>query len=173
MPRPRSCADFDRSMLSRRRMLQIGALGTLGLSLPAALRAEAQSGLKVRAKSVIFLHQFGGVPQQDTFDMKPNAPAELRGEFKPIASSVPGLPVCELLPRMAQVMHSVTRGPLGLPPGHRAQLGRLLLADGTPAPGGYRLGHAPRPRTSRPMGRWSASWRRGGARSPPSSRSPG
>ena len=95
-------------MLSRRRMLQIGALGTLGLSLPAALRAEAQSGLKVRAKSVIFLHQFGGVPQQDTFDMKPNGPAELRGEFKPIASSVPGLPVCELLPRMAQVMDSVT-----------------------------------------------------------------
>ena len=108
MPRPRACADFDRSMLSRRRMLQIGALGTLGLSLPAALRAEAQSGLKVRAKSVIFLHQFGGVPQQDTFDMKPNGPAELRGEFKPIASSVPGLPVCELLPRMAQVMDSVT-----------------------------------------------------------------
>ena len=108
MPRPRSCADFERSMLSRRRMLQIGALGTLGLSLPAALRAEAQSGLKVRAKSVIFLHQFGGVPQQDTFDMKPNGPAELRGEFKPIASSVPGLPVCELLPRMAQVMDSVT-----------------------------------------------------------------
>jgi hypothetical protein len=95
-------------MLSRRRMLQIGALGTLGLSLPDALRAEAQSGLKVRAKSVIFLHQFGGVPQQDTFDMKPNAPAELRGEFKPIASSVPGLPVCELLPRMAQVMDSMT-----------------------------------------------------------------
>jgi hypothetical protein len=95
-------------MLSRRRMLQIGALGTLGLSLPAALRAEAQSGMKVRAKSVIFLHQFGGVPQQDTFDMKPNAPAELRGEFKPIASSVPGLPVCELLPRMAQVMDSMT-----------------------------------------------------------------
>jgi hypothetical protein len=95
-------------MLSRRRMLQIGALGTLGLSLPAVLRAEAQSGLKVRAKSVIFLHQFGGVPQQDTFDMKPNAPAELRGEFKPIASSGPGLPVCELLPRMAGVMDSVT-----------------------------------------------------------------
>ena len=67
------------------RMLQVGALGTLGLTLPRVLRAEAESGLKVRAKSVIFLHQFGGVPQQDTFDMKPNAPAELRGEFKPIA----------------------------------------------------------------------------------------
>ena len=81
----KACADFDRSLLSRRQMLQVGALGTLGLSLPRLLRAEAESGLKVRAKSVIFLHQFGGVPQQDTFDMKPNAPAELRGEFKPIA----------------------------------------------------------------------------------------
>ena len=79
-----ACADFYRAPLSRRQMLQVGALGTLGLSLPAALRAEAQSGLKVRARSVIFLHQFGGVPQQDTFDMKPDAPKELRGEFRPI-----------------------------------------------------------------------------------------
>jgi uncharacterized protein (DUF1501 family) len=108
MSRSRACADFDRSMLTRRRLLQVGALGTLGLSLPTALRAEAQAGLKVRAKSVIFLHQFGGVPQQDTFDMKPNGPAELRGEFKPIASSLPGVGVCELLPRMSQVMHQMT-----------------------------------------------------------------
>jgi hypothetical protein len=78
MSEGRACADFDRSTLSRRQMLQVGALGTLGLSLPTALRAEARSGLKVRAKSVILLHQFGGVPQQDTFDMKPNAPAELQ-----------------------------------------------------------------------------------------------
>jgi hypothetical protein len=89
-------------------VLQVGALGTLGLTLPAALRAEAQAGPRVRAKSVIFLHQFGGVPQQDTFDMKPNAPAELRGEFKPIPSSLPGLSVCELLPRMSRVMDSMT-----------------------------------------------------------------
>ena len=71
-----ACADFYRSPLSRRQMLQVGALGTLGLSLPMALRAEAQSGLKVRAKSVIFLHQFGGPAHQDTFDMKPDAPAD-------------------------------------------------------------------------------------------------
>ena len=70
-----ACADFYRSPLSRRQVLQVGALGTLGLTLPAALRAEAQSGLKVRAKSVIFLHQFGGPAHQDTFDMKPDAPA--------------------------------------------------------------------------------------------------
>jgi Protein of unknown function (DUF1501) len=104
----RACPDFHRSSLSRRQMLQVGALGTLGLTLPRALRAEGQSGLKVRAKSVIFLHQFGGIPQQDTFDMKPNAPAELRGEFKPISSSLPGVDVCELLPRMSQIMHNFT-----------------------------------------------------------------
>jgi hypothetical protein len=105
---PRACADFTRSALTRRQVLQVGALGTLGLGLPAALRAEAAAGPRVRAKSVIFLHQFGGVPQQDTFDMKPGAPSELRGEFKPIPSSVPGLGVCELLPRMARVMKSMT-----------------------------------------------------------------
>ena len=108
MGHQRGCADFRRTRLSRRQMLQVGALGSLGLSLPAALRAEARSGLRVRAKSVIFLHQFGGVPHQDTFDMKPDAPAELRGEFKPIASSVPGLDVCELLPRVSRIMHSMT-----------------------------------------------------------------
>jgi hypothetical protein len=108
MPERIACADFYRSPLSRRQILQVGALGTLGLSLPAALRAEAHPGPKVRARSVIFLHQFGGPAQQDTFDMKPNAPVELRGEFKPIASSLPGLQVCELLPRLARTMHHFT-----------------------------------------------------------------
>ncbi len=107
MSERRACRGFYQSPLSRRQMLQVGALGTLGLSLPAVLRAEAESGLRVRARSVIFLHQFGGVPQQDTFDMKPNAPAELRGEFKPIASSLPGLNVCELLPRVSRIMHKM------------------------------------------------------------------
>ena len=135
-----ACADFRRAKLSRRQMLQVGALGTLGLSLPAALRAESQSGLKVRAKSVIFLHQFGGVPQQDTFDMKPDVPAELRGEFKPISSSLPGLDVCELLPRVSQVMHQFT---VVRSVNHRigAQLGGLLLPDGPHPSGGQRLGH--------------------------------
>ena len=113
-PERRQCANEELAptFIARRshagRCFRSAHLGTLGLSLPAALRAEAQSGLKVRAKSVIFLHQFGGLPQQDTFDMKPNAPAELRGEFKPIASSLPGLSVCELLPRLSQIMHNFT-----------------------------------------------------------------
>jgi hypothetical protein len=103
-----ACSDYYRSSLSRRAVLQVGALGTLGLSLPAALRAEGQSGLKVRAKSVIFLHQFGGPAHQDTFDMKPDAPSELRGEFKPIPSSLPGQYVCEFLPRVSRIMHNFT-----------------------------------------------------------------
>jgi len=76
-------------------------LGTL------ALPAPGRAAPKARARSVIFLHQWGGPSHLDTFDMKPNAPAEVRGEFKPIASSQPGVTVCELLPRMAKIMHKI------------------------------------------------------------------
>lgn len=106
------CLDFQRNRVSRRQVLQIGALGWLGLGLSDALRAEeAQSAggkpRAVRAKSVIFLHQFGGASHHDTFDMKPDAPDEIRGEFQPIPSVLPGLPVCEHLPQMAKVMDKV------------------------------------------------------------------
>jgi hypothetical protein len=98
------CRDFR---ATRRHVLQIGALGWLGLSLPAVLRAEQRkpTARKARARSVIFLHQFGGASHHDTFDMKPNAPAEIRGEFRPIPSSLPGLDVCELLPQLARLAH--------------------------------------------------------------------
>jgi hypothetical protein len=100
------CAGFARSAATRRQVLQIGALGAIGLGLPRALRAEQNRGVsspRIRARSVIFLHQFGGASHHDTFDMKPDAPAQIRGEFRPIASSLPGLQVCELLPRLAQM----------------------------------------------------------------------
>src|SRR5688500_272061 len=58
-----------------------------------------------KAKSVILLYLMGGPPQQDMWDLKPNAPAEVRGEFKPIPTSAPGVEICELLPRMAKWMH--------------------------------------------------------------------
>src|SRR5262249_34881599 len=87
--------------------LRIGGLGLLGLSLPGLLQA-AGGARKAKAKSVIFLHQWGGPSHVDTFDMKPNAPAEVRGEFKAMPSSAPGIPVCELLPRTAKVMDKVT-----------------------------------------------------------------
>lgn len=90
--------------LSRRTFLQVGALGSL--SLADLLRCEAASG-KRSHKSVIMVYLSGGLAHQDTFDLKPNAPAEVRGEFNPINSNVPGIQVCELLPKMAQTMDKV------------------------------------------------------------------
>ena len=102
--------DFGRSFcdrMTRRKSLQIGALSAFGLGLPGLLQAE-QSGVGHPAasskKSVILVWMHGGPSQLDTFDMKPLAPSEYRGEFSPIASSLPGLDVCELLPEHAKVM---------------------------------------------------------------------
>ncbi len=93
--------------VSRRRMLQIGALGAFGLNLQGLVRAEQNTHLHPAArskKSVILVWMHGGPSQLDTFDMKPGAPAEYRGAFTPIASSLPGLDICELLPEHAKVM---------------------------------------------------------------------
>jgi hypothetical protein len=100
-----ACMAFDHARLSRRHLLKIGGLGLLGMSLPGLL--QAAGARRARAKSVVFLHQWGGPSHVDTFDMKPNAPAEIRGEFRPISSTAPGIPVCERLPRMAKVMDRV------------------------------------------------------------------
>jgi Protein of unknown function (DUF1501) len=98
------------SYLNRRRLLQVGGAGLLGLSLPSLLQAAEGSGgkRKVRAKAVIFLHQYGGPSCHETFDMKPSAPEQIRGEFKPISTNVNGVQICERLPRMAGVMNKVT-----------------------------------------------------------------
>lgn len=89
---------------SRREMLQIGFSTGLGLSAASLpLRAAANPGVKP-VKSVVFVFLTGAPSQIDTFDMKPEAPAEIRGEFKPIATNVPGVMVCEHLPLMAQRM---------------------------------------------------------------------
>jgi hypothetical protein len=107
-----ACADFWRSrrMMNRRDLLTAGSLGALGLTLPGLLRAEsaAASGLKATAKSVILLYQWGGPSHHETFDMKPEGNEDARGQFRPIKSNVPGIEVCELLPRFAQVMDRCT-----------------------------------------------------------------
>ena len=91
-------------------MLSAGGLGLLGLNLPSLLRAEAEQPrlLKARAKSVIFLFQWGGPSHIDMFDMKPNAPENIRGPYRPIASTCPGIQVGERLPEMAKRMDKVT-----------------------------------------------------------------
>jgi hypothetical protein len=89
--------------ISRRGFLQIGGLALGGLTLTDVLRAEAASGTRSN-KSVIMIFLPGGPPHQDMFDLKPDAPSEIRGEFKPIRTDVPGIEICELLPKMAGMM---------------------------------------------------------------------
>jgi hypothetical protein len=103
-----SCASgyLARRTLTRRRLLQIGGLGLFGSALPNLLASPGRR--RPRARSVIFLHQFGGPSHHDTFDMKPDAPEQVRGQYRPIRSSAPGIVVCEKLPRMAGVMDKVT-----------------------------------------------------------------
>lgn len=95
--RSRTC-----SAVSRRAFLQVGSVGALGLSLAdyLALRARAESSAPARA--VILLWLWGGPSHLDTFDMKPDAPLEYRGPFEPIATKVPGIHICELLPGLAR-----------------------------------------------------------------------
>ncbi len=90
--------------LNRRSFLQIGGLALGGLSLPQLLQAENSGGSGGSHKSVIMIFLAGGPPHQDMVDLKPEAPAEYRGEFAPIHSNVPGIDVCEHLPLMAQRM---------------------------------------------------------------------
>jgi len=98
---------------SRRTILRAGGAGLLGLTMPQVLRAadaaRQPGGLKVRAKRVIFLFQWGGPSHIDMFDRKPNAPDGIRGPLKSIASSCPEMPVCEQLPETAKRMHLVTQ----------------------------------------------------------------
>jgi len=79
-----------------------------GMALPQLLQAEAASGLRSSQKSVIMIYLPGGPPHQDTFDLKPEAPSEIRGEFKPIPTNVSGIEICELLPRLARIANRYT-----------------------------------------------------------------
>jgi Protein of unknown function (DUF1501) len=105
IPAPQSCFGHR---ISRRDWLQIGGLALGGLALPDILRAQAQTerrGLAGRgtrhAKGIIMVLLPGGPTHLDTFDLKPDAPTEIRGEFRPIATNVPGIDLCEHMPRLA------------------------------------------------------------------------
>src|SRR5947209_12046143 len=89
---------------SRRGFLRVGALGLGGLTLPGLLRAEAAAGIRSSRKSVILIYLVGGPPHQDMFDLKPGAPREFAGPWKPIATNVNGVQICEALPRLARIM---------------------------------------------------------------------
>src|SRR2546423_1820211 len=89
---------------SRRSFLQVGTLALGGLGLADILRQPAIAGEKAsRPKSAILIHLSGGPSHLDMYDMKPQAPAEYRGEFSPINTNVPGMEICELMPLQAKI----------------------------------------------------------------------
>jgi hypothetical protein len=94
--------------LPRRTFLKIGALAAGGLTLADVLRADEAAGRRGSQKSVIMVYLSGGLSHQDTFDLKPEAPAEIRGEFRPIATSVPGVQFSEMLPRLSSAADKVS-----------------------------------------------------------------
>ena len=129
---PIQCCDG----LSRRSFLQIGSLAVGGLSLHDVIRAEQSQGPTNRSsKSVIMVYLSGGLAHQDTFDLKPDAPREIRGEFTGIDSSLPGYQVSELLPQTAHCIHrlAVVRSLVGLQDEHSSfqnLTGRLTTFSG-------------------------------------------
>jgi hypothetical protein len=100
--------------LTRRDMLIAGGLGLVGLQTADLFRIQAASPAPApadgfgKAKACILLYLYGAPSQLETYDLKPDAPVDVRGDFKPIAASVPGVQICEHLPRVAQVMHRTT-----------------------------------------------------------------
>src|SRR4051794_26537130 len=91
--------------ITRRDFLRIGTLGLGGLTLADLLRLKAQGAVDPQSthKAVIMIFLSGGPSHIDTYDMKPDAPAEYRGEFRPIRTNVPGIEFCELMPLQAQI----------------------------------------------------------------------
>jgi hypothetical protein len=102
------CSGFYDVGFSRRHLLKVGGMGLLGLTMPKLLQAAEKKQITPRAKSIIFLFQFGGPSHIDMFDRKPEAPEGIRGPLKGIPTILPGLHVCEGLPRVAKIMDKVT-----------------------------------------------------------------
>jgi hypothetical protein len=88
----------------RRRLLQVGGLSYLGLGLAGLLRASGRPAPAARIKSCIVIFYYGGPSHLDTWDPKPTAPLEIRGEFRSVATKVPGVHICEHLPHCARIM---------------------------------------------------------------------
>ena len=132
---------------TRRTALQAGAVGLLGLGMNHLdpLRALASPGGRPAAKSVIYVFLSGGLSQLDSFDLKPDAPAEIRGEFNPAATRTPGVQICEHLPELARRSHrwalvrSLTHPSNGHSEGHL-----MMLTGRTPLPPGFSAS-APKP----------------------------
>ncbi len=104
--------------LTRRDFLHAGAISTLGLTLPGFLAARASGAAPDKDMNCIMLFLLGGPSHIDTWDPKPDAPAEVRGPFSPIATSVPGIRITEIFPKLAQQADKLLADPQRLPHGH-------------------------------------------------------
>ena len=129
----------------RRRLLKAGFLPFLGLDLPRLLAAEAlprEPDRPRREKSCIFIFQYGGLSQLDSWDPKPDGPSEIRGPYRPIATSVPGFHVGELMPRLARLAdrYSVIRSMSHNVPVHDVANRMLLAGQSLPGPNAPSIG---------------------------------
>ena len=125
--------------ISRRNFIKIGGLALGGLALPELLQAEARASIRKSQKAIIMIYLPGGPPHQDMFDIKVDAPPEIRGEFKPIKTNVPGIHICEHLPKLAAMMDKlvVIRSIVGAEDNHydyQCMTGRLKRTE---PPGGW------------------------------------
>src|SRR5262245_29519919 len=134
---------FVHPQFSRRTAIQAGSIGLLGLAMNhvAGLRAlakESRSPARRSHKAVIYIFLSGGLTQHDSFDPKPEAPAEIRGEFRPIATRTPGIEICEHLPKLAERSHlwALCRSLTHPYTGH-SQWHLAMLTGRTPMPPGF------------------------------------
>ena len=137
----RPCHNFCDSM-NRRSFLHVGGLMG-GLTLTDLLRAESRQDIGSSERSIIMVYLPGGPPHQDTFELKTSAPSEIRGEFQPIKTSVPGIEICELLPKLAKVMdqYTILRSVVGAKDRHESfQFLTGRLRDNQPAGGWPEMG---------------------------------
>ena len=134
--------------ITRRAAVQAGAVGLAGLGLGELFRRQACAGpvSAAKAKSVLFVFLTGGLSHQDSFDMKPEAPVEVRGEFKPIATRVPGLQVCEHLPLLAAraEQYALVRS-LGTNSNGHEEACHMLLTGRLDVPPGFNVNNSPSP----------------------------
>jgi hypothetical protein len=147
--RSTACRNFQKLELSRRKVLQTGALALTNLSLPTLLRARESSSSRInstpgpdgfgRAKSCILIFLWGGPSQLDTWDMKPGASEEIRGSFKPISTRVPGISISEQTHRL-----SIIRSLNHTDPAHLSTAHRLLTGHLAPTPNSDSAGPSPR-----------------------------
>src|SRR5690348_6727340 len=145
-----SLTGFQHPLFTRRSALQAGAIGILGLGMNHVAALQAAGGRKDarnarNAHSVIYIFLSGGLSQIDSFDPKPDAPADIRGEFGTIATRTPGVRICEHLPRLAQRSHlwSLVRS-LTHPTNDHSAGHMIMLSGRTPLPAGFNPS-APRP----------------------------